>query len=175
MDEKERKRSIKRLEIVSKIDAELVVEPDEKIIIKFFAYVRGALSTFVDHPIGVEKPSYITAIDYVLSTAYAKTTAEQQEIYKSNWLKFKEHIAEFARVEEILLEKKSLSILSALEKEKISSDEEIISIIRETLPSTCGDIWKETQDYEDVLSDKEWSRACSMSQSTGLSPWLYLD
>lgn len=168
-------RRQKRLEIVSKIDAELVSITGEDIIAKFFAYVRGALRTFVDHPIGEEKPSYITAIDYVLSMACGKITTEQQEIFKNKWLKFKEHISEFARVDETLLEEKNLLILSELEKEKDSGCEEIVLTIRKTLSSNCGDIWKETQDYEDVLSDREWSRASRMSEGTGISPWLFLD
>lgn len=168
-------RKEKKLEIVSKINADLAVIPDEQIIVIFFGYVRGSLSTFVDHPIGEEKPSYITAINYVLSIARQKNTIEQREIFKNYWLKFKEHISEFARVDENLLEEKNLSILSALEKEKDSDCEEVVSKIRETLSSTCGDIWKETQDYEDVLSDRQWNRACSMSESSGLSPWLFLE
>ncbi|MCX6753643.1 MAG: hypothetical protein NTV03_01140 [Candidatus Nomurabacteria bacterium] len=172
---KEREREEARLLIVSKIHTELALIPDEEIVAKFFAYVRGGLSTFVDHPIGEEKPSYLTAINYVLSIASSKTDVKQQEIFRNKWLKFKEHISEFARVDEKILEAKSLSILSELKKEKNSNAEEIISLIRETLPSKCGDIWKETQDYEDVLSDREWSRACSMSEGTGRSPWLFLD
>jgi len=168
-------RRKKRLEIVSKIDADLVVIPDEEIIIKFFSYVYGALSTFVDHPIGEEKPSYITAIDYVLSMVRAKNTIEQQEIFKDKWLKFKEHISEFARVDENLLGEKNLLILSELEKEKDSGCEEIVLTIRKTLSSNCADIWKETQDYEDVLSDRAWSRASRMSEDTGRSPFLFLD
>ncbi len=167
-------REEKRLEIVSKIETALAAIPDEEIIVKFFGYVRGALSTFVDHPIGEEKPSYITAIDYVLSMACAKNTIEQREIFKNKWLKFKEHISEFARVDENLLEEKNLRILSELEKEKNPDCEEIVFAIRETLPSTCGDIWKETQDYGDVLSDRQWNRACSMGESSGLSPWLFI-
>lgn len=171
MEEREKKK----LEIVSKIQVELTKIQDDEIISKFFEFVRGALSTFVDHPIGEKKPSYITAIDYVSSIACAKSTSEQQEIFENNWLKFKEHIAKFARVDKTLLEEKNFLILSVLKKEKIYNEEEIISVIRETLPSTCGNIWKETQDYEDVLSDRIWNYACSMSQSTGLSPWLFLD
>ncbi|MFA6251497.1 MAG: hypothetical protein WC603_02630 [Candidatus Paceibacterota bacterium] len=170
------KRNKMRLEIVSNVQTELATMPDDEIIAKFFAYVRGALRTFVDHPIGEEKPSYLTAVDYVLLVASSsKIDDKQKEIFKNKWIKFKEHISEFARVDENLLEEKHLLILSELEKEKVPGCEEIVSAIRETLPSTCGDIWKQTQDYEDILSDRQWNSACSMSESTGLSPWLFLE
>lgn len=177
MEERKEKRLLeKRFLIVSKINTELVAVPDEEIIAKFFAYVRGALHSFVDHPIGEEKPSYLTAINYVLYVgSSSKMNSRQKEIFKNKWLKFKEHISEFARVDEKILEEKNLAILSALEKEKIPNLEKIISLIRETLPSKCGDIWKETQNYEYVLSNRAWSRACSMSEGTGRSPWLFLD
>ncbi len=162
-------------DVVSKINTELELLSDEQIITEFIDYIHGALYTFVSHPFGVEKPSCITAVDYILTIASTQKTAEQKEIFKNKWLNFKENISKSARVKKEVLEVKSLLILSALNNEMTSGSEEIISVIKKTLPVKCGEIWKETQDYEDVLSDKEWDRASILGQAYKTSPWHFME
>lgn len=166
----------KMLEVRTKVTKDLEDTPDAELVENFFAFIQAALATFVDHPIGEKKPSYITAIDYVLEVSNTKATAEQKESFEKHWKNFKESIIEFGRVDIEVIETKNTSILAALNSDiSTSKNEEMITAMRRTLPGKCADIWKETEDYEDVLSDRNWDRACQSGRAAGLSPWLFLE